>query len=641
MKRTFLVLSLLCSLILLLALSYGNYNNAQEPFHTPAELSFFSSHRTGPLVPGEWYLPSASCRGCHGFDSLQQANVNEDGQDVNLVMRWEASMMALSAKDPLWRAKVTHEILVNPAHEGALQDKCTSCHAPTGRYNHAYRGLGDYRLTNLYNDSLGLDGVNCSGCHTIGPDVGQTFSGIIPFDTTRNIYGPFTNPMTGPMQLYEGYFPMYSPHTDEARFCSSCHTLITETIDLAGNLTGGKYVEQATYHEYLNSTFPANNITCQTCHMPRLESPVVIANGYIALQPRQPFNQHTFAGANTFMLNLMRTNKAALGINVPVTSFDTSIEATTHLLRQRSVDLTLHHDSTTSDTAYFRVQLHNKGGHKFPSGYPSRRAVLQFVVKDQSGDTIFRSGIFDQDFRVVGETPQCEPHHNIIRQDNRTQIYELVMGDVNNNFTSVLARAANTLKDNRIPPSGFTTSHPSYDTVRISADALADADFNRSGATQGTADDFVHFHIPLNSASGTLSVETHLFYQAVPPKWLDEMFQFTNSTIDTFRTMYNAADKTPFLIASDTISIISSSLASRADRSIALVSPTASSGYFTIRSAQSIRELMVFSSGGKLILQSQPRAKQYQLDLSDRESGVYYVRVSTSEGTVTEKILKF
>ena len=38
-------------------------------------------------------------------------------------------MMANSARDPFWRAKVSHEILVNPAHSVGLQDKCTSCHA--------------------------------------------------------------------------------------------------------------------------------------------------------------------------------------------------------------------------------------------------------------------------------------------------------------------------------------------------------------------------------------------------------------------------------------------------------------------------------------------------------------------------------
>ena len=77
------------------------------------------------------------------------------------------------------------------------------------------------------------------------------------------------------MQLYEGYTPTYSPHTDQSAMCASCHTLITQTVDLSGNFTGGEFVEQATYHEYLNSSFPAANIKCQTCHMPQLGDPIV------------------------------------------------------------------------------------------------------------------------------------------------------------------------------------------------------------------------------------------------------------------------------------------------------------------------------------------------------------------------------
>lgn len=645
MKRIYLVLTLLLSIVFLLVFSYGNYNVAGNPFHSPAELEYFSSHSmTGPLVPGEWFLPSTSCRGCHGYDSLQQANIDEDGNDVNLVRHWETSMMALAAKDPLWRAKVTQEILVNPAIEGALQDKCTSCHAPAGRYNHYFKGLGPFRLSDLYNDSLGLDGVNCSGCHTIGTGAGQTFSGNIPYDTTRHIYGPFQNPMAGPMQLYEGYTPTYSAHTDQSSFCASCHTLITETVDLAGNFTGGEFVEQATFHEYKNSSFQANNIKCQTCHMPQLESAIVIANGYIALAPRFPFNQHTFAGANTFMLKLMRSNRGALGINAPLASFDTTIEATTKLLRQQSVDMSLLFDSVASDTGYFRVRIQNKAGHKFPSGYPARRAVLQFVVRDVNGDTLFRSGTFDQEYRVTGETPGCERHHDVINQNNQSQIYELVMGDVNNNFTSVLARAANLLKDNRIPPDGFTTQHYAYDTTRISADALADPDFNKAGSVEGTAVDYVHFHIPLNAANGQLTVSSQIYYQSVPPKWLDEMFQLNHATIDTFRTMYNAADKTPLLIASDSITITATGMHVITSDEGIRISPNASSGYYTVQAAATvqIKEIVVYNQKGQIVVSKiATDTNSLPFDLNAFTSGIYYVKVITNQSDIIKKIIKF
>ena len=136
--------------------------------------------------------------------------------------------------------------------------------------------------------------------------------------------------------------------------------------------------------------------------------------------------------------------------------FDSTIQATEANLMLNSVEMTVSFDSAASDTGFFRVHLQNKVGHKFPSGYPSRRAVLQFVVVDAIGDTIFKSGTFTPDARVVGENPAFETHHDFISNSDIPQIYEIVMGDVNSNFTSLLERAAVLLKDNRLPPLGFT-----------------------------------------------------------------------------------------------------------------------------------------------------------------------------------------
>lgn len=644
MKIKFIVVSLLGTIVLFLSLVCGNTNSAR-PFHTPTELAVFAQHFSAhtPIGPGDWFLSSYSCRGCHGHDTLGLANIDEGGNDVNLVSQWESSMMALAAKDPLWRAKVSQEILTNPAHEGELQDKCTSCHAPTGRYNHNYRGLGFYRLSDVVNDTLGRDGVNCTGCHLIQPTTGFTFSGQTPYDTTRTIYGPFTLPMVGPMQLYEGYTPTYSPHTDQSAMCSSCHTLITQTADLSGNLTGGEFVEQATYHEYLNSSFPSNNIKCQTCHMPQLADPVVIANGFMALQPRYPFNQHVFAGANHFMLSLIKNNKAALDVQVDDERFDSTLDAIAANLRLNAINFALLFDSAASDTGYFRVKLENKVGHKFPSGYPSRRAVVQFVVTDSNSDTLFRSGIFDNDFRVVGETSAFEPHHEMINTSDVSQIYELVMGDVNYNFTSVLERAAHILKDNRLPPLGFTTQHSAYDTVQVSPDALSDSDFNQLAGTQGTATDYIHFHVPVSSVNGQLTVRAKVYYQAVPPKWLDEMFQLSSTQIDTFRNMYTSADRNPFLVAADSLNLTLTGQENLLQPDLAIVYPTLSEGTVGIEAADGNRivQVRVYATSGKEMMKVNPASKTnpFQLNLPSA-TGTYFLRIETTRGILTKKIVR-
>src|SRR6188768_926609 len=160
-------------------LTGGQNPEPTQPFHTEAEKHFFESLALNPIGPGEYFLTSAHCEGCHGFDSAGIANIDGLGISVNLFDHWESTMMANSARDPFWRAKVSHEILVNPAHAAQLQDKCTSCHAPMGKYNATFHGAAHYGLADLATDSLGQDGVSCAGCHTIGPSSVQTYSGII------------------------------------------------------------------------------------------------------------------------------------------------------------------------------------------------------------------------------------------------------------------------------------------------------------------------------------------------------------------------------------------------------------------------------------------------------------------------------
>ncbi len=619
--------------------------DVKASFHTPEEKAAFKNRVMNPIEPGEYFLHSSHCGGCHGFDSAHVANIDSDSVSVNLFDHWQSSMMANSARDPLWRAKVSQEILTNPSHAAELQDKCTSCHAPMGKYTSMFHGTAHYGLANLAVDTLGQDGVSCESCHTIGTSVGQTFSGIIPYDTSRNVYGPFEDPFVGPMQLYEGYTPTFSDHMNESRICSSCHTLITQSVDMSGTYTGGTFVEQATYHEYLNSQFPGDDITCQTCHMPHVEDPVIIANGFSNLVPRYPFNQHVFAGANSFMLTMIRNNKLSLGTSVEDWKFDSTIVATNRLLREQSIDFDLQFDSLSNNIGYFTTRIKNKAGHKFPSGYPSRRAILQLLVTDATEDTIFRSGTFTNDYRVVGETPAFEGHHDVITQSDRPQIYELVMGDVNGNFTSVLERAAVILKDNRIPPVGFTTASSVYDTVRISNDALADPDFNKVNSVEGTGIDLVHFQVPVSGAIGNITIHASVFYQSVPPKWLDEMFALNSPEIDSFRTMFNNADQTPVFVASDSLLNIDLSAGNNPGRERDLeVYPTIShDGKIFIKSLSGffIDRIDIYSTDGKKVdAVTFPENSTFGFILLPPRQTVYLMKIQSGGRTFYQKVIR-
>ncbi len=616
-------------------------------FHSAEDLAIIQKQRHAiPIAPGEYFLTPQNCKGCHGYDPMGIAGVDASGNDVNLYDDWETSMMALSAIDPMWRAKVSHEILVNPSHSNELQTFCATCHAPMGHYSAIFKGHPFYTIADLVNDSLGLSGVACNGCHSIGPDsLGQLYSGQIPYDTSKVLYGPFDFPVQGPMQLYVGMNPVKGAHVSEGKMCSSCHTLISNTVDLFGTPTGGTFVEQSTYHEWLNSSYPSLDVKCQTCHMPVVEDPVILAVGNIALPGRAPFNQHQFAGANAFMVNLIKKNKVGLNYLAPDVNFDSTLAAINRQLKENSLIINAFTDTIMNDTAFISITLINQAGHKFPSGYPSRRAVVQLIATKTNGDTIFASGIFDNNFEVKNINPIYEQHHNIITDETQSQIYEMVMGDVNGDKTTVLERSNSKLKDNRIPPLGFTTLHYAYDTTFISGSALNDPDFNKNGLNEGTGRDIIHYHIPLKGFRGNFNLSASVYYQAVPPSFVSEMFNFNSAEIDTFKRMFNGADRSPILVVNDTLLNINVSTGIKYNTTLPKITawpnPNKDGKLVLSGFTQSINTVKIYNLKGELFNSEIKFLRNNQIEiLLPESSGIYLIKIVSGNNTFTERILR-
>ena len=528
-------------------------------YHSTSEmLSFQHYFLNNPPVDSNLHFPTSShCEGCHSYDQLVFALVDDDGNDVNMFDDWSSSMMANSAKDPFWRAKVSHESLVIPDYVDEIQNKCTSCHAPMGHYQAFFDDELPYTMASLAADTLGQDGVSCGSCHTISANnLAQTFSGEITFDTSRLLYGPYSEDIySAPMEIYVGFEPAYSEHILDAGVCAPCHTLITETFDLDGNPVGQTFVEQATYHEWLNSTYNTDDVNCQGCHMPYIEDSVVISANYNFLEKRFPYALHELVGANTFMLQLMKDNKAELGIDATNAAFNQTINQTFDILQQRSLVTDLTMLANQADTAYFELYLENQAGHKFPSGYPSRRAFVEFVVETEFGDTLFHSGAYDSDYELTGTDDNFEPHHLTINDPDQVQVYELVPGDVNGDFTTVLEFGAYALKDNRLPPIGFRKDHFTYDTVQIVGAADSDPDFNFETA-EGSGTDRVVYAVGLNGYTGDINVTSRVYYQSLPLRWLEPMFEESTPEIDAFRPMFQEADHSPVLVKENNLEML-------------------------------------------------------------------------------------
>ena len=613
-------------------------------FHTAAELAEFRAQRALFVIDSSIIFPtSVACSGCHGFDNNGYALIDGEGNDVNIHDDWSATMMANSAKDPFWRAKVSHEILLYPAHSLDIQDKCTSCHAPNGHYTALFRGQEHYTLADLVADSIGLDGVTCTTCHKIsGENLAATFSGEISFDTNRVVYGPYPAPFDPPMQDFVGLTPQFSEHVSDAGMCAPCHTLVTHPFNYEGELIGTSFVEQATYHEWLNSTYGTQNITCQECHMPRLKEPIVIAAGYLFLGGRSPFALHELVGANTAMLKLMKNNRQALDINAQAAQFDETIEKTFQMLQQKSLNLNLTLESLDNDSVTFALKLTNKAGHKFPSGYPSRRAFVSFVLLSEQGDTLFQSGILQPDLEVAGNDPQFEPHHNVINDPGQAQIYEMVTGDVNGQFTTVLERAYASLKDNRLPPAGFRTTHPSYDSMMIVGHALNDPDFNKNAVgAQGSGADVVHYRVGITGYQGNVSAHATVYYQSMPPRWMAEMFSATTPEIETFRTMFNESDQSPVAVGSallEGVFVDGTVSTEQPDRgfSVKIASNPATDGVSVVQlRGATLQYVKVYSANGQFIRRQNGSNPAVALP----RKGLYLLEIGTSKGVVVRKVV--
>jgi hypothetical protein len=390
------------------------------------------------------------------------------------------------------------------------------------------------------------------------PDIaGSVFTGHLEFDSAR-VYGPYHEDQIHPeiMADFVGFTPGFGAHMVDSRNCAGCHTLITPTLDLGGQPTGGEFVEQATYHEWLNSSYPANGVQCNTCHMPRTDDPIILAADYLFLNPQTPFGKHHLVGGNVHMLELMKEHRGTLGIPATATQFDSTIARTRRLLEQHSVHAEVMLLDRDADTARFALRLQNLTGHRFPSGYPARRAFVTFVVLDQQGDTLFKSGVLRSDLEVEGYAPPYAPHHDLITSADQVQIYEMVMGDVAGSVTTVLERAAAPLKDNRLPPVGFTSGHISYDTTRIAGVPPTDMDFNlHADGTEGSGADVVRYHVPTHGHQGGLRVHAAVYYQPLPPAWLAPMLAHSTPEIDAFRDMLSTSDGTPVRVAIDSLEI--------------------------------------------------------------------------------------
>ncbi len=521
----------------------GDNGNDTSPDNGADDTFTLSPRSSGdPTFTSEHFAGSDICQQCH--DGISDAA----GKDVSIVVDWSSSMMANSARDPFWLAKVRSELNRNPGLSDLINDKCTRCHAPMA--NEEIRRSGG-KIT-LFDDGIlnadnsrhneAMDGVSCTLCHQITDSnllgTPDAFSGHYEINETKAIYGPYDNLTPQAMVNNTGYTPTYSAHTRESELCATCHELKTPYVDELGQILSQTYEdefpEQTPYTEWLNSDY-ANQQSCQDCHMSRTDGVVMAARPPWLDTQRDNFAVHDFIGANKMMLDVLDTNREQLGVRS--NNFAETITKT-ELMLAGAASIEQMESSLLNGVLTFTLKINSTAGHKLPSAYPSRRVVLHVTVRDQAGAIVFESGRPNSNGSVVGlnadnDLLTYEPHYDLITSSDQVQVYEAIMANSNDEVNYTLLRSMKYLKDNRILPVGFDKNSVP-DDIAVKGEALIDDDFI-GGSDQ------ISYQIS-GLSTGSYTVEAELLYQTIAYAFGQDLFKDSSAEVSDFKMMYEASD---------------------------------------------------------------------------------------------------
>jgi hypothetical protein len=397
---------------------------------------------------------------------------------------WSGSLMAQASRDPLFLACVA----IAEQDAASSGEICLRCHMPFGWLQGRSQPTSGDQLTGSDND-----GVSCDLCHRmvdpdyqdgVSPaedeDILNLLSAHVPTsygngqfvqDPAPNRRGPFAD-VVAPHAFLE------SPFHQSGDFCGTCHDVSNPVFHRPG-ATGAQYDVQAldtpadsissltlmplerTYSEWKNSAFPAGVYepgfagnkadgivsTCQDCHMSDVFGKG--CNDPLALE-REDLPFHDMTGGSVWMPPLIyllfpgETNSSALN--------DAAARADTMLKRSALIDLVV---ESEGDSFRVDVTVTNRTGHKLPTGYPEgRRMFLNITAQDEHGAVVYESGVYDASTGVLTYDEDITVYETKLGISTRLgPALGLVPGE---SFHFALNDTV--IKDNRIPPAGFTNA---------------------------------------------------------------------------------------------------------------------------------------------------------------------------------------
>jgi hypothetical protein len=503
------------------------------------------------------FTTSDNCIACHNVLTTPQ------GEDVSIGASWRSTIMANSARDPYWQAGVRRETIDHPTHSAAIEDECAECHMPMAtQISRASGGKGEvfaHLPFSKANDKdplqpFAADSISCTVCHQISSErlgTRESFNGEFlmkptPPDGTRVIFGPFQIDAGRKtiMRSVTGFVQAQGSHVQQSELCATCHTLITQAFSPTGQVIGS-IVEQANFQEWQHSDYSKeqNGRSCQSCHMPEVSGETRIAS--VLGDYREGLHRHLFVGGNAFVVRMLNRYRQDLGAVAQSSEFEATAKATVRQLQEDTATLSILRSERAGNTMNVDVSIRNMAGHKFPSGYPSRRTWLHFTVRDGDGHAVFESGAVNDAGLIQGndndaDPTKYEPHYDRITSADQVQIYEPILGDPNNVPTTGLLTATQYLKDNRLLPRGFDKATADA-AVAVAGAARQDPDFTGNG-------DVVHYSVPVPATGGPLTVDVELLYQPIGFRWAHNLEKYDAPEPKRFVTYFNAMSSSSWVV---------------------------------------------------------------------------------------------
>ena len=502
-----------------------------------------------------------SCQGCHTSP---------------IYGAWRGSMKSQAGRDPIFWAAL-HVANQDADNAG---DFCLRCHTPRGWY-----GGRSHPADGALLESSDLSaGVACEVCHRMidpQPTDGEAAavardasvrnaisptlpldhvgSAMLILDPEDNRRGPFViNPAPPHPKatwrtdfLGQGGDPVV-----EARVCGSCHNLDNPT--LSWNPASGRYEPNAenlaapsfasgdlfpierTFDEWRHSDYAtAQGVyapqfagakpdgivrTCQDCHMPRTTGLAAIGDVNRDCAANGCLPEHSFAGANTWAPRLLQDTRWRLAATSDAIHLNAAILSARSML-QKAATVTIDFDpAATPRQATVRVT--NESGHKLPTGYPEgRRIWLNVRAYDEAGQLVFESGAY---------TPQT----GVLANDPHLKVYEAKLGiddgaTVTETFHFVRNNAV--LKDNRIPPRGYTVAAFDQPGLRPVGAAYLD----------GQHWDETTYPLPAEA----VTVAATLYYQTASKEYIDFLRANGGADGDVLGRMWDDLKSPPEIMA--------------------------------------------------------------------------------------------